>query len=270
MPAEKTKRYLEKRKQVLNRLADHNRWYEIKNKDGEVAVIRIYDEISWWGITAEDFVQELDEVSAPEIVVAINCPGGDVFDGIAIYNALRSHPAKIVTRVDALAASAASVIVQAGDERRMLSAAQMMIHEAWGLAIGTASEMREFADLLDKQTDVIAGIYAARSGKDIDHFRNLMTAETWLTDQESVDEGLADEVSEPSAQPVARVARPERLAKAAAAVHDDRDSNTPARAAKSEETKSETDEESKVDEPRSEVEGRKERLTDLLLAKPQH
>ena len=189
---------LEKRRQMLNKLSDHRRWYDIKNKAGEVAEVRIYDEISIFGVTAEDFVGELDDISAPEMVVAINCPGGDVFDGIAIYNALRAHPAKVTTRVDSIAASAASVIVQAGDHRIMLSAAQQMIHDAWGFAMGNAEDMAEMADLLNRQSEVIVGIYAERTGKEKAHFRGLMKAETWFTDEESIAEGLADEVVNPS------------------------------------------------------------------------
>jgi enoyl-CoA hydratase/carnithine racemase len=124
----------------------------------------------------------------------INSPGGDVFDGIAIYNALRAHPAKITTRVDGIAASVASVIAQAGDHRIMLTGAQMMIHEAWGLAIGTSTDMRAYADLLDRQNDNIAGIYGRRAGKEQAHFRELMRDDKWFNDEETVAEGLADEV----------------------------------------------------------------------------
>jgi ATP-dependent Clp endopeptidase proteolytic subunit ClpP len=172
-------------------------WYEIKNADTEIATIRIYDEISWWGITAEDFARELQNITAPEIEVQINSPGGDVFDGIAIYNALRTHPAKVTTRVDGIAASIASVIVQAGDRRVMVSSAQMMIHEAWGVVIGSAQDMRDFADLLDRQSDIVAGIYAERSGKPAAEFRDLMRSDLFLTDEQAVEHGLADEIFKP-------------------------------------------------------------------------
>lgn len=186
----------ERRKKLQTKAA--GRWYDIKNKAGDIAEVRIYDEIGWFGTTAEEFVAELDEVTAPEILVAINCPGGDVFDGIAIYNALRAHRATVTTRVDALAASIASVIAQAGDRRVMLSSSQMMIHDAWGLAIGNAKEMRQMAELLDRQSDVIAGIYAARGTNDVAHYRDLMENDSWFTDEEAVAEGLADEVIDPS------------------------------------------------------------------------
>ncbi|MDZ7732209.1 MAG: Clp protease ClpP [Acidimicrobiia bacterium] len=181
------------------------RWYQIRNLDEDRVVVRIYDEIGFFGVSAEDFASEIARLDVGEIEVQINSPGGDVFDGIAIYNAIRTHPARVTTRVDGVAASAASVIAQAGDHRVMLQSSQMMIHEAWGLAIGPADEMREFADLLDQQNDIIAGIYATRSGGEIDEFRSLMSAETWMTDQEAVDRGLADELVVPALQNVALI-----------------------------------------------------------------
>lgn len=192
---------LDKRRERLKNLANqHRRWYDISNKDSDVAEIRIYDEISWWGMTAEDFAQELDEVTADEILVMINSPGGDVFDGIAIYNALRAHKAKVTTRVDGLAASIASVIAQAGDQRVMLSGSQMMIHDAWGLCIGNAQDMTEMAEVLDKLTGNIAGIYATRGNHDREHYRELMRGDTWFDDEEAVEQGLADEVVDPSSK----------------------------------------------------------------------
>lgn len=185
------------RSRVLARLPQQRgNWYEINAQDDK-AVIRIYDEISFWGITSDDFARELAQVKASEIEVQINSPGGDVFDGLAIFNSLRAHPARVTTRVDGVAASAASVIAQAGDHRVMMSSAQMMIHEAWGLAIGSAAEMRAFADVLDQQNDVMARLYASRAGGDADEFRALMATETWLTDAKAVELGLADEVFEP-------------------------------------------------------------------------
>lgn len=185
-------------------------WYEIKNADDDVATVRIYDEISWWGISADDFARELQNVTAPAIEVQINSPGGDVFDGIAIYNALRMHPAKVTTRVDGMAASIASVIVQAGDHRVIVSSAQMMIHEAWGLVVGSAQEMRDFADLLEQQNDVIAGIYAERSGKTAEEFRTLMQSDLYLTDEQAVEHGLVDEILKPERKAAAEVVVPIR------------------------------------------------------------
>jgi ATP-dependent protease ClpP protease subunit len=168
----------------------------VANADDGAAVLRIYDEISYWGVSALDVIDELSRITASNIRVEINSPGGDVFDGIAIHNALRAHSAHVTVRVDGLAASIASVIAQAGDHRVMLPAAQMMIHNAWGLVIGDHDDHSDMAQLLEQQDTVIAGIYAARSGRDLDEFRTLMDAETWLTDQATVDLGLADEVAQ--------------------------------------------------------------------------
>lgn len=196
-------------------------WYEIvAAADEDRAVVRIYDEISWWGVDAEQFARDVAAVTASTIEVQINSPGGNVFDGMAIYNALRTHPARIVTRVDGLAASAASVIAQAGDERIMLEGTTMMIHEAWGVSVGPAAEHREFADLLEQQNTNIANVYAAAAdgATDVDRFLELMAAETWLTAAEAVDLGLADTVVTPERKAAAKApAGPAAAAPAATA-----------------------------------------------------
>lgn len=193
------KRMRERLPNASSRARSKAKGYSIQNAANE-AVIRIYDEIWFLGVNAEDFARDLDEITASNIRVEINSPGGDVFDAVAIYNALRTHPAHITTRVDGLAASAASLIVQAGDHRVMLGGSQMMVHNAWGIAIGNADDHRDMATLLDQQDDVIAGIYASRSGGDKAAFRALMGDETWLTDEQTVEKGLADEVVEPERQ----------------------------------------------------------------------
>ena len=175
--------------------------YTIQNAAGDEAVIRIYDEIWWLGVNAVDFAADLDGITAPEIRVEINSPGGDVFDGIAIYNALRTHPARITTRVDGIAASIASVIAQAGDHRVMVASSQMMIHNAWGMTVGDHGDHEDMAALLSMQDEIIAGIYATGSSKDAAYFRGLMDAETWMTAERAVAEGLADEVMDPGSKP---------------------------------------------------------------------
>lgn len=163
------------------------------------AEIFIYDEIGGSaGVSADDFVKDLNEIDADNITLRINSPGGSVFDAIAIYNALIQHPANITTRVDALAASAASIVAMAGDTIEMMVGSQLMIHDALGMEQGNAREMRDMANFLDKQSDNIASIYAARAGDQseeaIKNWRNLMLAETWMFAQEAVDMGLADQV----------------------------------------------------------------------------
>jgi ATP-dependent protease ClpP protease subunit len=151
----------------------------------------LYDEIGSWGITAADFMAELADIDTAEIVVHISSQGGHLFDGIAIYNALRTHSSPVTTKVYALAASIASVIVQAGDRRMMVTGSQMMIHEAHGLG------MRDYADLLVKLTDTIAGIYAERTGGKKNHFMSLMKDETWMSPVEALKEGLIDDITRP-------------------------------------------------------------------------
>lgn len=171
--------------------------YRIHNATGDEAVVRIYDEIWRLGVNAQDLTADLDAITAPRIRVDINSPGGDVFDGIAIYNALRNHPSHVTTRVDGLAASIASVIAQAGDTRLVQDSGQLMIHNAWGMTVGDQRDHTEMAALLDQQDGLLADIYARHGKGDTNHFRALMNAETWLTAEAAVAEGLADEVVTP-------------------------------------------------------------------------
>lgn len=175
--------------------AGRNDWYKIKNVVDGNTEIYIYDEIGYFGITAADFVSELVNVTSDNIDLHLNTPGGDVFDGVAIYQALKDHPATVTTYVDALAASAGSFIAQAGDKVVMKKNAQMMIHDAHGLAIGNSEDMRNLADLLDKSSNNIASIYAERAGGSTEEWRTAMRAETWYTAEEAVSAGLADEVA---------------------------------------------------------------------------
>lgn len=170
-------------------------WYRIENKaDEDEATIYIYDEIGLWGLTAADFVRDLQQVKAGKISLHLNTPGGEVFDGIAIHNALRQHKATVHVHVDSLAASIGSVIAMAGDSITMAKHSTLMIHEPFGLAWGDAEEMRKTAEVLDQLGDTIAGIYAERAGGSVRQWRDRMYAETWYTDREAVDAGLADEV----------------------------------------------------------------------------
>jgi ATP-dependent Clp endopeptidase proteolytic subunit ClpP len=169
-------------------------WYRIGNVAEDHVLIDIYDEIGFLGVTAQEFVKELRAVKASRIELHINSPGGDVFDAIAIYNALRHHDAAVHTVVDSLAASAASFIAMAGEKITATRNAMMMIHDAVGLSIGNAADMREMADLLDKHSDNIASIYAERAGGPVEYWRGRMAEETWYTADEAYQAGLVDEV----------------------------------------------------------------------------
>lgn len=180
-------------------------WFRmVRNAAPGVDEVHIYDEIGYWGVTAQDFVDQLGQLDSPALDIHINSPGGDVFDGIAIHTAISNRAGKTTVYVDGLAASAASFIAMAGDEIVMAKAAQMMIHDAMGLAIGNAADMQRMVEDLSRISDVIAGIYADRAGEDVAHWRGLMLAETWFNGAEAVAAGLADRVAgaEPDDAPV--------------------------------------------------------------------
>lgn len=178
--------------------------YEIRAAAGnaEVTEILIYDEIGFWGIMAADFVRDLQMVTTPKILVRLNSPGGDVFDGLAIFNALVAHPAEVQVHIDGLAASMASVIMLAGDTVTAAESAFVMIHNPWSIVIGDAAEMRQMADLLDKVGGQIVSLYAGNTGKDIAAIADWMSAETWFTAAEAKSAGFVDDVrDEPLAAP---------------------------------------------------------------------
>lgn len=175
-------------------------WYQIKNLANNDAEVMIYDEIGYFGITAQDFVNDIQGIDSPSITVHLNTPGGDVFDGLAIYNALKQHPANITIVVDGLAASIGSIIAMAGDKVVMARTAQMMIHDAWSMGIGNAKDMRKTADLLDKTSENLASVYAERTGVSTEVWRAKMLDETWFSADEAVEAGLADEVQSSSSK----------------------------------------------------------------------
>lgn len=169
-------------------------WYRITSKDTS-AEVSIFDEISPWGITAEAFVRDLKALDVKTIDLRLNTPGGLVFDGITIYNALRDHPATVNVTVDGVAASIGSIIAMAGDTITMNRGTHMMIHDPSGGVIGNAKDMRDMADTLDKVADTMAGLYADRAGGEPKDWRAVMLAETWYTADEAVAAGLADRVA---------------------------------------------------------------------------
>lgn len=170
-------------------------WFKLQNLGQNAADLWVYDEIGAWGVTAEGLVSELAALNVSDITLHLNSPGGDVFDGIAIMNALRDHPARVTVKVDALAASIASVIAQAGDEVIMGRNSTMMIHNASGFAMGEAKDMIKMGELLQQTTDNIASIYADRAGGTAADWLALMDEETWFTAAEAVKAGLADSVA---------------------------------------------------------------------------
>lgn len=176
-----------------------NTWFRMKAKaDTKSADIYIYDEIGGWGVSARQFSKELLALGdISEINLHIHSPGGEVFDGIAIYNQLKGHDAKITVYIDGLAASMASVIAMVGDTVIMPKNAMMMIHKPWGVAWGDADEMRDYADLLDKLENVLIPAYVAKTGKSAEEIAALLEEETWMNGDECLSLGFADQLTEP-------------------------------------------------------------------------
>lgn len=177
-------------------------WYAV-HASGEAAErvieVFVYGEIGGWGITANQFVQDLramDDGVSP-VIAAFNSIGGDLFDGLAMHNALSRLGERCTGRVDALAASAASVAVCGAHRVVIASNAMLMIHNPWTYAAGDAEDFRKVADVLDQTMEAIIAAYKAKA-PDIDEveLRRLVAAETWLTANEAVALGLADEVGD--------------------------------------------------------------------------
>jgi ATP-dependent protease ClpP protease subunit len=162
-------------------------------EDNSSAEISIYDAIGGYDVNAKQFVDELKEINAEVINLRINSPGGSVIDGNAMFNALQRHPAKVVTHIDGLAASMASVLAMSGDEVRMADNALLMIHNPWTMSIGDADELRADADLLDKMSASILSAYG-RSQYEADELKALMDEETWFSAEEALAAGFVDHV----------------------------------------------------------------------------
>ncbi|HBO5169490.1 Clp protease ClpP [Pseudomonas aeruginosa] len=175
-------------------------WYSIKALSRGVAEILLYDEIGVWGITAQQFARELKALGDLSLIsLRIHSPGGDVFEGTAIYNLLKNHPARVEAHVDGLAASMASVIAMAADTIYMPENAMMMVHRPWGIQGGEADDMRRYADLLEKIEGTMVAAYMAKTGKSEEDIKSLLKAETWMDGREAVEAGFADQLTEPLA-----------------------------------------------------------------------
>lgn len=196
---QEVKDHLDAHKKVLGG-SDSLRGYSMKAKANEEADILIYEEIGegWFGgISAKQFAEDIKKLGdLKTITVHMNSPGGNVFDGVTIYNILKQHKARVIMNIDGLAASIASVIAMAGDEIRMAHNAMMMIHDAWGLVIGSSAEMRKTADMLDKVDGTIVGTYSRRTQMDEDKVKNLMHAETWMNAEEALAYGFVDSITD--------------------------------------------------------------------------
>lgn len=179
-------------------------WLEVRNADksDEPVEMLIYEQIGkdWWtgeGTNAKTFADALAKIDkGRDITVRINSPGGNVWDGLAIYHQLQSRKDKVRCQVDGIAASIASVIAMAGRETVMPKNAMLMIHNPWGMTIGDSAEMRKAADSLDKHKEVLVGIYADKTKMSVEDLSKLMDEETWMEGKEAKERGFADTLTE--------------------------------------------------------------------------
>lgn len=168
-------------------------WYRIENKATGPAEVYIYDEIGGYGVAVGDFLAEVRDVKGP-LNLHLNSPGGDVFDGVAVYSALKRREDETTVIVDGLAASIASVIALGADRVVMAPKSKMMIHDGWTAAAGNAQDFRKLIDLLDETSDTIASVYADKAGGGTEFWRERMRAETWYNAEEALAAGLIDEI----------------------------------------------------------------------------
>jgi len=177
-----------------------NKWYRIEAKNNK-ATILIYEQIGedWFGegVSAKKFVGELNALDVDFIDLHINSPGGSVFDGTSIYNALKRHKAKVDVTIDGIAASIASVIAMAGDSVEMPHNALMMMHDPSALVRGTAADMLKMVAALDRIKTGMVAAYMDRSSLAENEISAMMTDETWMTAAEAVERGFADKTTGP-------------------------------------------------------------------------
>ena len=189
--------------------------------ENDANTIHILDDIGYdfWtggGVTAKTVKEALNEIGKKPVTVIINSPGGDLFEGIAIYNLLRMHPAEVTIRVIGLAASAASVIAMAGDRVEIGTGSFFMVHNAWVCACGNSNDLRAVAEYLEPFDAAIRDVYAARTSLDDAELSDLMDKESWLDAKSSIEKGFADaEISADLPQPVDNATRDDIMAKRA-------------------------------------------------------
>jgi len=167
--------------------------------EGELLLYGDISDSTWWGdeITPKNFKEELDSLGDIKTLnVYINSGGGDVFAGQAIYSMLKRHSATVNVYVDGLAASIASIIAMAGDSVKMPKNAMLMVHNPWSFGMGNANDFRKLADDLDKVRESMISVYEDKTGMEKESIVELMDAETWMTAEEAVEFGFADEIEE--------------------------------------------------------------------------
>lgn len=166
----------------------------VEDDENSISVFDVIGEDPWSGegVTAKRIGAALRAIGRGDVVVNVNSPGGDMFEGLAIYNMLRAHPGEVTVRVMGLAASAASIIAMAGDRVEMGLGSFLMIHNSWGMVVGNQDAMREAAATFAEFDAAMADIYAARTGRKTDEIAAMMRAETWIRPENAIDLGFAD------------------------------------------------------------------------------
>ena len=172
------------------------KWYNIQNKAGETADVYIFDEIGTYGITAQEFITDIKDLKDTPINLRINSLGGDVFDGMAMYNVIKRREAKTTVYIEGIAASIATIISLGADEVVMAENSLFMIHNAWGGTMGEAKDMRKTADTLEKITGELTDIYRKKTGLSYDALAEMMDEETWLNANEALEMGFIDTISD--------------------------------------------------------------------------
>ena len=180
------------------------RFYQLINVSEDSATLYIYGDITsikWFenDVCVYDLAKEIGELNGKALTVRINSYGGEVAEGLAIYNLLKSYAGEVTTICDGFACSAASVVFMAGAKRIMPRSSLLMIHNAWTRAIGDADDLRKAADDLEKITQPSVDIYTSVSNLDADEIKLMMDAETWIDADEALDYGFATEISEEAA-----------------------------------------------------------------------
>lgn len=162
--------------------------------DNTISVFDVIGQDYWTGegVTAKRIAEALRSMDGKDVTVNVNSPGGDMFEGLAIYNLLREHKGEVTVRVLGVAASAASIIAMAGDRIEIARAGFLMIHNCWVMAVGNRHDFRDVADTMEPFDRAMADIYAARTGDEIEVIQSLMDAETWIGGAEAVEKGFAD------------------------------------------------------------------------------
>lgn len=174
----------------------NEKWYNIQNKAGKSTDVYIFDEIGMWGVTAQNFISDIKDLKDTPINLRINSLGGDVFDGLAIYNVIKKRTAKTTVYIEGIAASIATIIALGADEVVMSENSLFMIHNASGGAMGESKDLQKTAEVLNKITRQLAEVYESKTGLSQETIQDMMDEETCLNAQEAFELGFIDTISD--------------------------------------------------------------------------